>query len=230
MPSVYGPRGVAYHRKGDEAHAVEDYSERLKAEPDDVGTLLNRGDALRNMHEMSRAGADYSEAIRLAPGNPGGWKGRGFIRLSTQDFDGAVADFSEAIRLSPNEGSVYLNRGAALALHQPERPRAWPMKIWRSVSIPNHPLGYVNRAQTLDNLGDQIAAIASIDKALQLAPGFPPAVDLQKKIGERPKRRQAAADLSPEAANRNYQRCAFPVTDVGPGKEEMTRSSTPAPR
>src|SRR6478752_1251311 len=89
--SVYGPRGVAYHRKGDEAHAVADYSESLKAEPNDVGMLLNRGDALRNMHEWSRAGAGYSEAIRLAPDNPGGWKGRGYIRVATQDPEGAVA-------------------------------------------------------------------------------------------------------------------------------------------
>src|ERR1700741_3183748 len=48
-------RGYAYHRKGDDVHAVADYTERLKAEPDDAGTLLNRGDALRNLKENSRA-------------------------------------------------------------------------------------------------------------------------------------------------------------------------------
>jgi tetratricopeptide (TPR) repeat protein len=62
---VWHYRGIAYHKKGDDADAVADYSEFLKARPDDAGMLLNRGDALRNMHEMSRA--DYAEAIRLAP-------------------------------------------------------------------------------------------------------------------------------------------------------------------
>jgi len=37
---------------------------------------------------------------------------------------------------------------------------------------PNHPLGYVNRGQTLNDLGDRVAAVNSINKALQLAPGF----------------------------------------------------------
>ncbi len=113
--SVWGSRGVAYHRKGDEAHAVADYGELLKIEPNDVGMLLNRGDALRNMHEWSRAIADYSEAIRLAPDNPGGWKGRGYILVATQDPDGAVADFSEAIRRAPNDG---------IGFPQPICPRA----------------------------------------------------------------------------------------------------------
>jgi tetratricopeptide (TPR) repeat protein len=121
---IYGPRGRAYHLKGDDDRAIADYDQQLKLEPNDAGTLLNRGDALRNKNDFSRAGADYSEAIRLAPDEAGGWKGRGFIRLATQDFKGAIADFDEAIRRNPNEGGVYLNRGDAWSmLKENERAR-----------------------------------------------------------------------------------------------------------
>lgn len=80
---------------------------------------------------------------------------------------------------------------------------------------PQHPLAYVNRAETLKLLGDKVAARASVTKALQLAPGFPPAVEVLKKLGE-PKR---SKEPSSEAAQEAYRRCTFPVTDLGPGEE-----------
>jgi len=87
---------------------------------------------------------------------------------------------------------------------------------------PNHPIGYVNRGQTLKNLGNAVAAQASVDKALQLAPGFAPALDVQKKIGGG-KKAKPAAEPSREVAQRSYQRCSFPVTDLGPGTDEIKR-------
>jgi tetratricopeptide (TPR) repeat protein len=89
---------------------------------------------------------------------------------------------------------------------------------------PNQPLGYVNRGQTLNNLGDRVAAIASINKALQLVSAFPPAVELLKKIGDTGKKGgKPPAEPSREAANRYYQLCSFPVTDIGPSKEAMSQ-------
>jgi tetratricopeptide (TPR) repeat protein len=84
---------------------------------------------------------------------------------------------------------------------------------------PTHPLAYVNRAETLNKLGDHVAAVNSIDTALQLAPGFPPALDVQKKIGPAAK----SAEPSPQAAQDNFRRCGMPVTDVGPPPEEIKR-------
>ncbi len=156
-----GWRGLSYHKKGDDAHAVEDYSERLKAAPNDVGMILNRGDARRNLKDMGGASADYREAVRLAPQNPGGWKGRGLIRLMTQDFDGAIADLTTAIKLGANESGVYLNRSAAYALKSQNALALVDADMAIRLE-PAHPLGYVDRAQTLNSLGDRIAAINSL--------------------------------------------------------------------
>src|SRR6202043_385011 len=80
------------------------------------------------------------------------------------------------------------------------------------------------RAQTLNSLGDHVAAMASLNKALQLAPGFAPALEVQKKIGDsgKPGGKQAA-EPSQEAANRYFHMCTFPVTDGGPSKEDMVK-------
>jgi tetratricopeptide (TPR) repeat protein len=88
---------------------------------------------------------------------------------------------------------------------------------------PNYPLNHVNRGQALNELGDPVAAMAAIDKALQLAPGFPPALEQQKKIAATQKGRKAPADISPDTAKRNYSICAFPVSDVNPGQDWMRK-------
>lgn len=217
---IVSGRGYAYHRKGDDTRAVDDYSAALKLVPDDVGTLLNRGDALRNLKQMDRANADYSAAIKLAPNNAGGYKGRGFIRLSTQQYDGAVADFTEALRLDP-DSATYLNRGAALAL-QSQYARALADDAMAIKLEPRHPLAYVNRAETMAKLGDKVAARNALDRALQLAPGYPPAVEFTKKLGDV----KRGKEPSREAASRAYQRCSFPTTDVGPSEDDIRKTIT----
>jgi tetratricopeptide (TPR) repeat protein len=48
---------------------------------------------------------------------------------------------------------------------------------------PRQPLAYVNRGKILNDMGDRAGAIASINKALKLVPGFPPALKALKEIG-----------------------------------------------
>src|SRR4029077_20894353 len=67
-------------------------------------------------------------------------------------------------------------------------------------------------------------ALASVNKALQLAPGFPPALDVLKKIGDHGRKgSKPAAAPSQDAANGYYRMCAFPITDVGPSKDWMMK-------
>jgi len=123
------------------------------------------------------------------------------------------------MKLSPDDISVYLNRGAAYLLTE-QNALALADDDKAMHLNPAYPLTYVNRAEAVNGLGDRVAAINSLNRALELAPGFPPALDVQKKIGSKGK---AAAEPSPQAAQENFRRCAFPVTDVGPPPEEMKR-------
>ena len=196
----------------------------MKAEPNDVGMLLNRGDALRNMHEWSRASADYSEAIRLAPDNPGGWKGRGYIQFATHDPEGAVADFSEAIKRAPNDGNLYLNRGAALSLIS-QNARALADVDMAIRLDPGQPLGYVNRGQIARQSrrpgrrhGLHRQGVAAC------RPAFRPRSKLLKKIGGKGRKGgKPSADLSQEEANNDYHLCTFPSPTSARGKDWMKK-------
>ena len=211
---IYELRGLAYHRKGDEDHAIADYSALLKLRPNNVGALLDRGDALRNKKDYAKAAVDYGEAIKLAPDNPGGWKGRGFIRVVTHDPKEAAADFDQAIKLSPNESGLYLDRGIALDFLG-ERTKALADYDMAIKLEPNHPLAYVNRAEPLNSIGEHAEAIASIRKALELTPGFGPALEELAKIGNEDEKAQAKQSaLQGENLRKAYFLCTFPVSNT----------------
>jgi tetratricopeptide (TPR) repeat protein len=73
-------------------------------------------------------------------------------------------------------------------------------------------------------MGDRAAAIASINKALQLAPGFPPALETLKKIGAATdKVQKSLRTLSPEEGRRNFRECVFPVADVSLDQKTINR-------
>ena len=208
---IYEPRGLSYHRKGDEDRAIADYDALLKLKPNNVGILLDRGDARRNKKDYAGAVADYGAAIERAPDNPGGWKGRGFVRVMTQDPKSAVADFDAAIKLSPKDSVLYLDRGIAKDfLGQTASAIA---DYDRAIELePNHPLAYANRAEPLDRLGKHAEAIASLRKALELAPGFAPALDVLAKIGNADEKAQAKrTNLTRDDIRARYSLCTFPV-------------------
>ena len=71
---------------------------------------------------------------------------------------------------------------------------------------PAHPLAYVDRGQTLNDMGDRDGAIAAVSQALKIAPDFAPALDLQKKLGLDTQQPDAAAARADDAT------CVFPVS------------------
>jgi tetratricopeptide (TPR) repeat protein len=211
--TIYAPRGYAYYRKGDYDHAIADYDEWIKLSPNEAGAYLNRGDALRSKNELARAADNYARAIRLAPDNPGGWKGRGTIRLLTHDFAGAVADFDTAIRLNPSESVVYLNRGTALLLLG-ENLRALSDNDKVLDLEPNQPLAFVNRGLAMHGLGDDAGALAAIKGALELAPGFRPALDALQQIGAAKDAAQSHPAKARPSGDLNPSECMIPVADI----------------
>lgn len=89
---------------------------------------------------------------------------------------------------------------------------------------PKHPLAYVNRGATLNDRGERAAAIASINKALQLSPGFPPALEALKKIGAaNGKAQKPLRTLSPEVGRRNFRECALPVSGIDLERKDINR-------
>ena len=63
----YTNRGNGYREKGDQDHAIADYSEAIRIDPEHVMAFNNRGVIYGAKGDLDRAVADYNEAIRLDP-------------------------------------------------------------------------------------------------------------------------------------------------------------------
>jgi tetratricopeptide (TPR) repeat protein len=113
LAAVHGLRGNAYLQSRDYDHAIADFSEAIRINPQDAEAFSERGSAYRQEKEDGRAIADYGEAIRLNPQLPGAYYNRGNLHLADKDYDQAIADYDEAIRLSPQFVNALVNRSVA---------------------------------------------------------------------------------------------------------------------
>ena len=80
---------------------------------------------------------------------------------------------------------------------------------------PNQPLAFVNRGLAMHGLGDDAGALAAIKLALQLAPGFQPALDALREIGA-PKDagRSQPAKAAASGGGPSPAECMMPVADI----------------
>src|ERR1700689_2888938 len=75
----YNNRGNAYRLKGDNDHAIADYTQAISIDPKHVKAYKNRGLAYRDKGDYDRAIGDYNQAISLDPAGASGYNGRGSV-------------------------------------------------------------------------------------------------------------------------------------------------------
>ena len=95
----YNSRGFTYHANGDLGHAIAEYSEAIRINPNFALAYVNRGVAYRSKGDVNRAIADYSEAIRLDPNFALAYFNRGISYFTKQEFLPAAADLFQSIKL-----------------------------------------------------------------------------------------------------------------------------------
>jgi tetratricopeptide (TPR) repeat protein len=93
--------------------AVEYYTKRLDAEPDNDQWFAFRGWVRHRTGNTAEGLKDYAEAIRLNPTAASWYGNRGLIHLEAKKVDDAIADFTSAIDLSPTNEVCYRNRALA---------------------------------------------------------------------------------------------------------------------
>ena len=67
LAAAFTIRGRTYRAKGDYDHAIADYTEAIRIEPNYVLAFYSRGIAYFNKNDYDRAVADYTVSLRLAP-------------------------------------------------------------------------------------------------------------------------------------------------------------------
>jgi tetratricopeptide (TPR) repeat protein len=113
LSTIYGNRGTAYSSKGDHDHAIQDFNEAIRLNPNNFRAYYDRGQAYNREDDFDLAIPDFSEAIRLNPNDMSGYYSRGSAYYNKGDYDRAIQDYSEAILLNPNFALTYEKRGDA---------------------------------------------------------------------------------------------------------------------
>ena len=110
---AYYNRGVTKDNIGDYSGAIDDYTNAIKLDPNDVGVYNNRGISKSKIGDNSGALDDYTYAIKLNPNYKSAYTNRGVSKAKTGDYSGAIDDFTYAIKLDPNDADAYTKRSAA---------------------------------------------------------------------------------------------------------------------
>jgi tetratricopeptide (TPR) repeat protein len=107
---------------------------------------------------------------------------RSVLRLRANDANGALADCETSIRINSQMGEAFVNKGAALITLG--RPQEAIESLSHGIALGAHKLhyAYYDRAMAREDVGDVRGAYQDYRRALELSPGFQPAVDQLKRF------------------------------------------------
>ena len=111
ISDIYKDRGWTKRALGDQAGAIEDFTQAIKLKPDDVVAYSLRGMSKSELGDHAGAIADYDKAIQLTPKSTNFYKKRGIAKAAFGDHAGAVEDFTHAIERKPDDPKAYQFRG-----------------------------------------------------------------------------------------------------------------------
>src|ERR1700722_904883 len=93
LATAFDNRGVAERLKGEYDHALQDYEQALRLNPNNANAHNNRGIIYRIKGDYGRAIADYDEAIWLKNGDfPAAFYNRALSYADKGEYDRALAD------------------------------------------------------------------------------------------------------------------------------------------
>ena len=150
---------------------IEEYTEKIKKDPDNNTYYYNRGNTLNNLKEYDKAIEDYNKVIELDPKHSFAYNNRGNSHYYKKLYDNAIKDYDKAIELDPNYADAYNNRGVAHnSLGEYEKAIS---DFDKAIELnPNYSLAYNNKGVAFKNLGKFNEAIEEYDKAIELDPNY----------------------------------------------------------
>lgn len=164
---AYYHLGHALLITGHPKEAVKHFSEAIRLRPEYPPTHFDCGTALAQLGENGEAMLQYAAALQLQPDDPDAHHNLAFLLAAAGHPDQAVAHFQEALRLRPNFPEAHFNLANTIAHNDPQEA----IQHYRSAIQfrPDYAEAYANLASTYAQIGDRIAAIAAMQKAIDLA-------------------------------------------------------------
>lgn len=113
-PEPFKQRGFFRLMNSDPEGAIEDFTEVLLLDPEDLETWYYRGKANASLKNWDNAETDYSNSMEIGGPNAEVFLARGQARYISKKLDAALADFTMAIFHDQENPSGYYHRGITL--------------------------------------------------------------------------------------------------------------------
>lgn len=167
-----GERGILENRiaiareSGDWPTVASDASRLIEQFPTDAALRVERGKALANQELFESARDDFNRAVVLSP-SASAYYLRGCANYDLGRHDAAIYDLGKAIELDPAYADAYRRR--AHAEYRQQRYLGAARDCGEYIRLrPDDGEGYYCRGIMLSRAGDQDAAIADYQRAIEL--------------------------------------------------------------
>lgn len=156
------------------------WSKAIDAYPSDFYAYGQRAGWHVSQGNFDAALADYDRAIERNNRFAKLYNNRGKLHMDAGNAQQAVADFSNAIKLDANLVEAHTNIGL---LHlRANNLVAAEQALNRALAVQPFAFAYLNRALVYQRTNRTQQALADVDAALQLMPGFEPALRMRQEL------------------------------------------------
>jgi len=109
--ATFFKRGVIRARREQIDQAIEDFTQALDRNPQNLGALERRGQLWMKKGRHSQAIGDFSQIVKLSPWRKEVYLVRGNAYFEAGMIEEAYEDFSQVLRLDPYNADAYYQRG-----------------------------------------------------------------------------------------------------------------------
>ena len=177
---LHRKRGLAYQFLGKDDEAIADYSAVLEQEPDDVETLIRRGQVFTRSADHLAAVEDLTRVVRMDKTNHRARYCRAIARLAQGKYADAKKDLQKAIKASPQHPGYHILLGELLQRIGDAQGviEAFDRAILQD---PTNPVTYRQRGVAHLSSGRLLNAISDFTRSLEL---YPAQMDLLVQRGQ----------------------------------------------
>ncbi|XGW00502.1 MAG: tetratricopeptide repeat protein [Leptolyngbya sp. BL-A-14] len=166
--------GLQKAQAGYNKEAIDDYSQAIQKNPNDVSAYTNRGISYHRLGDTGAAIRDYEQALKLDPKSPVLHSNLSYAYYDRQNYDKALEEGNQAVALGGNLAQAHINlanarskkgdyNGALQDYNQAIRLNPPPAILAGA---------YSNRGNAQLALNNTSAALADYNQAIQLKPDY----------------------------------------------------------
>ncbi len=169
----YFARGLSFAKLELFEQAYADFDEALRQRPGALDPLINRGIARIVSKKYAEAVVDFDEALRIDSSLARVYLLRAQAREKLGDEEGARRDLAEGLRHEPSDDLGWIDRAVARVATDPAAALA---DLDRALEVnPRSLLALHDKTSVLgERLGKPEAALAVLDREVELYPAFAP--------------------------------------------------------